>query len=70
MRRLTTRTTAREGGTLRYTAQVQFPDAIHAMGLHPEGDRIVVVTLEQTMPYTFDTEFAVKGLIYDALLNP
>jgi len=32
-------------------------------------DRIVVVTMEQTMPYTFDTEFAVKGLIYDALLN-
>jgi CubicO group peptidase (beta-lactamase class C family) len=30
-------------------------------------DRLVVVTLEQTMPYTFDTEFAVKGLIYDAL---
>ena len=33
-------------------------------------DRIVVVTLEQTMPYSFDTEFAVKGLIYEALLNP
>jgi CubicO group peptidase (beta-lactamase class C family) len=33
-------------------------------------DRIVVVTMEQTMPYSFDTEFAVKGLIYDALLNP
>ena len=33
-------------------------------------DRIVVVTMEQTMPYTFDTEFAVKGLIYDAILNP
>ncbi len=30
-------------------------------------DRIVVVTMEQTFPYTFDTEFAVKGLIYDAL---
>ena len=33
-------------------------------------DRIVVVTMEQTMPYTFDTEFALKGLIYDALLQP
>lgn len=33
-------------------------------------DRIVVVTMEQTMPYTFETEFAVKGLIYDALLSP
>ena len=33
-------------------------------------DRIVVVTMEQTMPYTFDTEFAVKGLLYDALLKP
>jgi CubicO group peptidase (beta-lactamase class C family) len=32
-------------------------------------DRIVVVTMEQTMPYSFETEFAVKGLIYDALLN-
>ncbi|MBI3856917.1 MAG: beta-lactamase family protein [Planctomycetes bacterium] len=33
-------------------------------------DRIVVVTMEQTMPYSFDTEFALKGLIYDALLKP
>jgi len=33
-------------------------------------DRLIVVTLEQTMPYTFDTEFAVKGLIYDALPRP
>jgi CubicO group peptidase (beta-lactamase class C family) len=30
-------------------------------------DRLVVVTLEQIMPYTFDTEFALKGPIYDAL---
>jgi CubicO group peptidase (beta-lactamase class C family) len=33
-------------------------------------DRLVVVTLEQTIPYSFDTEFAVKGLIYDALTGP
>jgi CubicO group peptidase (beta-lactamase class C family) len=33
-------------------------------------DRIVVVTMEQTFPYSFDTEFAVKGLIYDALAGP
>jgi CubicO group peptidase (beta-lactamase class C family) len=33
-------------------------------------DRLVVVTLEQTMPYSFDTEFAVKGLIYDAIVRP
>ena len=33
-------------------------------------DRLVVLTLEQTMPYSFDTEFAVKGLIYDALVRP
>jgi len=33
-------------------------------------DRIVVVTMEQTMPYSFETEFAVKGLIYDAFLKP
>jgi len=30
-------------------------------------DHLVVVTMEQTMPYTFDVEFAVKGLIYDAI---
>ncbi len=30
-------------------------------------DRLVVVTMEQIMPYNFDTEFALKGLIYDAL---
>lgn len=33
-------------------------------------DRIIVVTMEQTMPYTFDTEFAIKGPIYDALVKP
>jgi CubicO group peptidase (beta-lactamase class C family) len=33
-------------------------------------DRLVVVTMEQTMPYTFDLEFAVKGLIYDAITAP
>ena len=33
-------------------------------------DRLVVVTLEQTMPYSFDTEFALKGLIYDAIVKP
>jgi CubicO group peptidase (beta-lactamase class C family) len=33
-------------------------------------DHLVVVTMEQTMPYTFDLEFAVKGLIYDALPKP
>ncbi len=30
-------------------------------------DDLIVVTLEQTMPYSFLTEFAVKGLIYDAI---
>jgi CubicO group peptidase (beta-lactamase class C family) len=30
-------------------------------------DHLAVVTMEQTMPYTFDVEFAVKGLIYDAI---
>lgn len=30
-------------------------------------DHLVVVTMEQTMPYSFDVEFAVKGLIYDAI---
>lgn len=33
------------------------------------NDRLIVVTMEQTMPYTFDTEWAVKGMIYDALMN-
>jgi CubicO group peptidase (beta-lactamase class C family) len=32
-------------------------------------DRLVVVTMEQTMPYSFDVEFAVKGPIYDAIKN-
>jgi len=31
-------------------------------------DRLVVVTMEQTMPYSFDVEFAVKGPIYDAII--
>jgi CubicO group peptidase (beta-lactamase class C family) len=30
-------------------------------------DRLIVVTLEQRMPYSFDTEFAVKKPIYDAV---
>jgi CubicO group peptidase (beta-lactamase class C family) len=30
-------------------------------------DELIVITLEQTMPYSFLTEFAVKGLIYDAI---
>jgi CubicO group peptidase (beta-lactamase class C family) len=30
-------------------------------------DRLAVVTMEQTMPYNWDTEFGVKGLIYGAL---
>ncbi len=31
-------------------------------------DDLIVITLEQTMPYTFLTEFAVKGLIYDSVI--
>lgn len=30
-------------------------------------DRLVVVTMEQTMPYAWDMEFGVKGPIYDAI---
>lgn len=30
-------------------------------------DDLIVITLEQTMPYSFMTEFAVKGLIYDSI---
>ena len=32
-------------------------------------DNLVVLTLEQVMPYSFNTEWALKGLIYDALLD-
>lgn len=32
-------------------------------------DDLIVVTLEQTVPYNFDTEFAVKGLIYDSIIK-
>ena len=32
-------------------------------------DDLVVLTLEQVMPYTFNTEWALKGLIYDALVS-
>lgn len=32
-------------------------------------DHLVVVTMEQTMPYSFDVEFAVKGPIYDAIVK-
>jgi CubicO group peptidase (beta-lactamase class C family) len=32
-------------------------------------DELVVLTLEQVMPYSFNTEWALKGLIYDALLD-
>jgi len=33
------------------------------------ADELAVVTLEQVMPYSFQTEFAVKGLIYDAIID-
>ena len=32
-------------------------------------DDLVVLTLEQVMPYSFNTEWALKGLIYDAILD-
>jgi CubicO group peptidase (beta-lactamase class C family) len=32
-------------------------------------DDLVVLTLEQVMPYSFNTEWALKGIIYDALLD-
>jgi CubicO group peptidase (beta-lactamase class C family) len=32
-------------------------------------DELVVITLEQVMPFSFQTEFAVKGLIYDAVTD-
>ncbi len=33
----------------------------------PADDDLIVVTLEQVMPYSFLTEFELKGLIYDAI---
>ncbi len=33
----------------------------------PADDDLIVVTLEQVMPYSFSTEFKLKGLIYDAI---
>lgn len=33
-------------------------------------DDLIVVVLEQTVPYSFLTEFAVKGPIYDAIIGP
>jgi len=32
-------------------------------------DNLIVLTLEQVMPYSFNTEWAIKGLIYDALVD-
>ena len=32
-------------------------------------DDLVVVTLEQIMPYSFETEVKLKGLIYDAIIK-
>ena len=32
-------------------------------------DNLVVLTMEQVMPYTFNTEWALKGLIYDSLMS-
>ena len=34
----------------------------------PKDDDLIVVTLEQVMPYSFGTEFKLKGLIYDSIL--
>ena len=31
------------------------------------ADKLIVVTLEQIMPYQWDTEFGVKKIIYDAV---
>ena len=32
-------------------------------------DKLIVVTMEQTMPYDFLLEFALKGVIYDAIIK-
>jgi CubicO group peptidase (beta-lactamase class C family) len=33
------------------------------------ADKLIVITLEQIMPYQWDTEFGVKKIIYDAIEN-
>ena len=33
----------------------------------PKDDGLIVVTLEQIMPYNFDTEWLLKPVIYDAI---
>ncbi len=33
----------------------------------PKDDNLIVITLEQVMPYSFMTEFKLKGLIYDSI---
>lgn len=33
------------------------------------ADKLIVVTLEQLMPYNWDTEFGVKKIIYDAVIK-
>ena len=32
-------------------------------------DELIVMALEQTFPFSFRTEFAIKGIIYDAIRN-
>lgn len=44
------------------------PERLHfkwCVRTHPAS--LIVITLEQTLPFSFMTEFAVKGLIYDAI---
>ena len=33
------------------------------------SDKLIVLTLEQTMPFEFDTERGVKQIIYDSILK-
>ena len=34
------------------------------------ADKLIVITLEQIMPYQWDTEFGLKKIIYDAISSP
>lgn len=36
----------------------------------PKDDNLIVVTVEQVMPFNFDTAWAVKPVVYKALLDP
>jgi len=37
------------------------------MSVKDQDDGLIIVTLEQIMPFNFDTEWLLKSVIYDAI---